>query len=138
MLRGRFLTAMGIALAATLAGCSDPAGSDGRITGEYTLRTVGGFAIPASPAPMHTIHSGSLELRPGGRFAFTLDASVPGEGIGPSRRVATDEGTYTTNGNSISLFYEDVTANAVPVTGVVSGSTLMLAMAFGGTWVFVR
>jgi hypothetical protein len=134
MLRGRFLIAMWIAL----AGCGDPAASDGRITGEYTLRTVGGFAIPASLTPMHTIHSGSLELRPGGRFALTIDSSVPSGGIGPDRRVATEEGTYTTSGNTISLLYEDVVANAVPVIGVVSGNTLTLAMRVGGAWVFVR
>ncbi|HEX8320488.1 lipocalin family protein [Longimicrobium sp.] len=137
MLRGRFLIAMLIALAATLAGCGDPAGSDG-ITGEYTLRTVNGTAVPATLDPMTSIQAGSLELRRGGRFSFTIESSVPGSGPIPDRRVTTEEGTYTSSGSTISLFYEDVDANAVPVTGVVSGNTLTLAMPFGGAWVFVR
>jgi hypothetical protein len=137
MLRGRFLLAMFLALAATLAGCGDPAGSDG-LTGEYTLRTVNGTAIPATVDPMTSIQAGSLELRRGGRFAFTIDSSVPGTGPVPDRRVATEEGTYTSSGNSISLLYDDAAPNVAPVTGVVSGNTLTLAMPFGGAWVFVR
>ncbi len=137
MLRGKFLIAMWIALAATLAGCGDPAGSDG-VTGEYTLRTVNGTPVPATLGPMTTIHAGSLELRRGGRFAFTIDSSVPGAGPVPDRRVATEEGTYTSSGSTISLFYDDAASNGVPVTGVVSGGTLTLAMPFGGAWVFVR
>lgn len=138
MLRGRSLIAMGIALAATLAGCGDPSGSDGRFTGEYTLRTVNGTAVPATLGPMTIINAGSLELRRGGRFAFTIDSSVSGEVPVPGRRVATEEGNYTSSGNSITLLYEDADPNAVPVTGVVSGNTLTLAMPFGGSWVFVR
>ena len=137
MLRGRFLIAMFLALAATLAGCGDPSGSDG-LTGEYTLRTVNGTAVPTTLAPMNTIHAGSLELRRGGRFAFTIESSVPGPGPVPDRRVATEEGTYTSSGNTISLLYDDAAPNVAPVTGVVSGNTLTLAMPFGGAWVFVR
>ena len=137
MLLGRLFIAMWVALAATLAGCGDPAGSDG-FTGEYTLHTVNGTAVPATLGPMSTIHAGSLELRRGSRFAFTIDSSVGNEGPVPGRRVATEEGNYTSSGNSISLLFEDADPNAVPVTGAVSGNTLTLAMPFGGTWVFVR
>lgn len=137
MLRGRMLIATLLALAATLAGCGDAVGSDG-VTGEYTLRTVNGTVVPATLGPMTAIQAGSLELRRGGRFSSTIESSVPGSGPVPDRRVATDEGTYTSRGSTISLFYEDVAANAVPVTGVVSGNTLTLAMPFRGAWVFVR
>lgn len=137
MLRGRFLIAMFVALAATLAGCGDPSGSDG-LTGEYTLRTVNGSAVPATLDPVTTIQAGSLELQRGGRFAFTIDASATGAGPVPDRRVATEEGTYTSSGSTITLFYGDADPNAVPVTGVVSGNTLTLTMPFGGSWVFVR
>jgi hypothetical protein len=137
MLRGRFLIAMSIALAATLAGCGDPAGSDG-VTGEYTLRTVNGTALPTTLAPATVIHAGSLELRPDGRFAFTVDSSVPGSGPVPDRRVATEEGTYTRSGSTISLFYDDAAANVAPVPGVVSGGTLTLTLPVNQPWVFVR
>jgi hypothetical protein len=136
MLRGRLLIAMWIALAAALAGCGDPSGSDG-VTGEYTLRTVNGTAVPVTVDPTTAIQAGSLELRRGGRFSFTVESSVPGSGPVPDRRVVTEEGNYTTSGNSISLMYEDAPPYAVPVTGVVSGNTLTLAMTFGA-WVFVR
>jgi len=137
MLRGRLLVAMWMGLAATLAGCCSPVASDG-VTGEYTLRTVNGTALPATLAPATVIHGGSLVLRPDGRFAFTVDSSVPGPGPVADRGVATEEGTYTRSGSSISLFYDDAAADVAPVPGVVSAGTLTLTLPVSQPWVFER
>jgi len=88
-----------------LSACGDSAGPEESAAGFWDLWAVDGQAPPVS-VDIYTIHTGSLDLRGNGSYAFALTGVVLGEPWGE-----TESGEWTETGSSVSLTPNDGCTN---------------------------
>ena len=95
-----------LAVAAVLASCGDSAGPEQEdAAGFWDLWSLDGHAPPIA-VDILTIHSGSLDLRGNGSYAFALSGVVLGEPWGE-----TESGVWNQTGNAVSLNPNDGCTN---------------------------
>ena len=95
-----------LAIVATVASCGDSAGPEVEdAAGFWDLWSLNGQAPPIS-VDIRTIHSGSLDLRGNGSYAFALSGVVLGEPWGE-----TESGVWNQTGNAVSLNPNDGCTN---------------------------
>ena len=86
-----------LAVVALVASCGDSAGPEESAAGFWDLWSVDGQAPPVS-VDIRTIHTGSLDLRGNGSYAFALSGVVVGEPWGE-----TESGVWSQTGNAVNL-----------------------------------
>jgi hypothetical protein len=115
-----------------LAGCDS--NSQEGLAGPYTLTSVNGTAIPVmvtAVAGEFTIESGEMELNSDGTFDFSFSGSSDPIGpSGPSDFTASNSGTFSRSGDSVSFdgtqgnFSGTVVGDAIDAVVQVSGLVL--------------
>lgn len=93
------------AAVAAVASCGDSAGPEESAAGFWDLWSVDGQAPPVA-VDLLTIHTGSLDLRGNGSYAFALSGVYLGEPWGE-----TESGSWTQTGNAVSLNPNDGCSN---------------------------
>lgn len=125
MLRRTLLIALAF-FSLGLSACGDSTGSDNSITGNYTLRTVNGVAVPATlfqqGADKLEVTGGNINLNRDNTFSGSLSVRITQSGT-----VATDSeplsGTYTRNNNALVLTF----SGGDQETATISGRDLTIA-----------
>jgi hypothetical protein len=130
----RTTVALAVALLFSVAACSDDSdpGAPSNITGTYPLRSVNGDEIPAILIDLGTAYklellSGNLIINAGSTFSETLTYRETEDGAATTETF-TCTGTYTRNGNSISLVEAESGDDCGGTfTGTISGGTITVA-----------
>lgn len=129
----RWLGAVAIAYAPVFAaGCSDSTTNPSDITGTYAIESFNGQLLPADISTTNdfvaTLTDGQLLLRSDRTYRVDANYSVLDRATGGIEAdTETDTGTYTLNGNTITVRSDDTATGNPGASGTVSGSRITLA-----------
>lgn len=106
--------------------CSDSAGPEQDVTGEWHLKTVNGseppFTISNTPPVKIDILDDVITLRESGRFVEVASFRI-NDGGNISSDIDNAEGTFTVNGSTVTLTYD---GDGSIYTAVVSGNSMSI------------
>ena len=119
----------------TFAACNDSTGP-GRISGNYTLQSVGGDPLPATSGTNQQITDGTLQLNANGTFSASITSRFVSSGA--TNRLDFG-GTYTQNGNSLTLTFPDTDGfGTASVPATWDGNRQVTIVDNVGAWVYVK
>jgi hypothetical protein len=128
----RRVLAMAMLGALAACGADKVTAPPGTVSGNFTLRTIGGGNLPAIIAQDATgkieITAGNLNFNTDKTWSGSLTARVTITGGGVTTQTSPGNGTYTMNGSAI--VFHDVTDGS-DYTGTISGNTLNANMDLG-------
>jgi hypothetical protein len=118
----------------TLAGCGDSTGP-GRLTGTYTLRSIGGDPLPAAVSFAEEVTASSLTLNGDATFSASITSRFIASG---ATNTLVFGGTYTRSGNDIQLTYPDVDGTGTVVANATWDGNRTVTVEDQPPWVYVR
>jgi len=119
----------------TLAACGDSTGP-ARVSGNYTLQSVGGDPLPAAAGFNEEITAGTLQLNANGTFSASITSRFVGSG---ATNTLVFGGSYTQNGNQISLTFPNPDGTGTAFADATwDGNRQVTIVDNLGAWVYLK